>query len=227
MSDALNYLIKARPDAVGHYFAFLKACGTQLDPKTRNLISVISKVHAQTERGFRQYLGRALREGCTPAEVLDALLMAFPMLGLAKIVWAVDIILALDLPEFQPGAMGSAGEWHDVMATKGFKVGSTQRVDCDGRGLFVHRTESEWRVYDSRRQQETNHACAHPLLQAHAHCRAVRGTAVGAGHQRHEHGGLWPHLHRHGRRLAGLRPWHGGGGAEPGHAGADGARPGL
>ncbi len=155
MSDALNYLMKARPDAVGHYFAFLKACGTQLDPKTRNLISVISKVHAQTERGFKQYLGRALREGCTPAEVLDALLMAFPMLGLAKIVWAVDIILALDLPEFQPGALGSAGEWHDVMATKGFKRGDTQRVECDGRGLFVHRTESEWRVYDSRCPHQT------------------------------------------------------------------------
>jgi nitrite reductase/ring-hydroxylating ferredoxin subunit/alkylhydroperoxidase/carboxymuconolactone decarboxylase family protein YurZ len=155
MSDALNYLVKARPDAVGHYFAFLKACGTQLDPKTRNLISVISKVHSQTERGLRQYLGRALREGCTPAEVLDALLMAFPMLGLAKIVWAVDIILALDLPEFQPGALGAAGEWHDVMATKGFKVGDTQRVDCDGRGLFVHRADKEWRVYDSRCPHQT------------------------------------------------------------------------
>ena len=137
MSDALAYLVKARPDAVGHYFAFLKACGTKLDPKTRNLISVITKVHAQTERGFRQYLGRALREGATPAEVLDALLMAFPTLGLAKIVWAVDIILAMDLPEFQPAAMGAEGSWHDVMATKGFKVGQTTRVDCDGRGLFV------------------------------------------------------------------------------------------
>ncbi len=155
MSDALNYLVKARPDAVGHYFAFLKACGTQLDPKTRNLISVISKVHSQTERGLRQYLGRALREGCTPAEVLDALLMAFPMLGLAKIVWAVDIILALDLPEFQPGAMGAPGAWHDVMATKGFKAGDTQRVDCDGRGLFVHRADKEWRVYDSRCPHQT------------------------------------------------------------------------
>lgn len=155
MSDALNYLVKARPDAVGHYFAFLKACGTRLDPKTRNLISVISKVHAQTERGLRQYLGRALREGATPAEVLDALLMAFPMLGLAKIVWAVDIILALDLPEFQPGALGAPGDWHDVMATKGFKVGATQRVECDGRGLFVHRAEKEWRVYDSRCPHQT------------------------------------------------------------------------
>ena len=168
MSDALTYLLKARPDAVGHYFAFLKDCGTKLDPKTRNLISVISKVHSQTERGLRQYLGRALREGCTPAEVLDALLMAFPILGLAKIVWAVDIILALDLPEFQPGAMRDPGaplEWHDLMATRGFKPGDTQRVECDGRGLFVHRaaqakdkaakSADEWRVYDSRCPHQT------------------------------------------------------------------------
>jgi nitrite reductase/ring-hydroxylating ferredoxin subunit/alkylhydroperoxidase/carboxymuconolactone decarboxylase family protein YurZ len=157
MSDALSYLVKARPDAVGHYFAFLKNCGKHLDPKTRNLISVITKVHAQTERGFRQYLGRALREGCTPVEVLDALLMAFPALGLAKIVWAVDIILAMDLPEFQPGAMNiEAAAWHDVMATKGIEVGSTQRIDCDGRGLFVHRVSAkEWRVYDSRCPHQT------------------------------------------------------------------------
>ena len=151
MSDALDYLVQARPDAVGHYFAFLKACGTHLDPKTRNLISVITKVHAQTERGFRQYLKRALREGCTPMEVLDALLMAFPTLGLAKIVWAVDIILAMDLPEFQPGALGAQGEWHDVIATKDIAVGEIRRLDCEGRGLFVYRdTARSWKVYDSR-----------------------------------------------------------------------------
>jgi len=151
MSDALAYLAKARPDAVGHYFAFLKACGKHLDPKTRNLISVITKVDAQTERGFRQYLGRALREGCTPMEVLDALLMAFPTLGLAKIVWAVDIILAMDLPEFQPGALGAQGEWHDVIATKDIAVGEIRRLDCEGRGLFVYRdTARSWKVYDSR-----------------------------------------------------------------------------
>jgi nitrite reductase/ring-hydroxylating ferredoxin subunit/alkylhydroperoxidase/carboxymuconolactone decarboxylase family protein YurZ len=170
MSDALSYLVKARPDAVGHYFAFLKNCGKHLDPKTRNLISVITKVHAQTERGFRQYLGRALREGCTPMEVLDALLMAFPTLGLAKIVWAVDIILAMDLPEFQPGALGAAGEWHDVMAAgDGPAPGEVRRVECDGRGLFVYRATpeeraaaaagtpdaDEWRCYDSRCPHQT------------------------------------------------------------------------
>ena len=155
MSDALNFLVKARPEAMGHYFSFLKDAGKHLDPKTRDLISVITKVHAQTERGFRQYLGRALRDGCTPAEVLDALLMAFPALGLAKIVWAVDIILALDLPEFQPAALGAEGQWHDVMATADLAPGGVMRVDCDGRGLFVHHADDGWKVFDSRCPHQT------------------------------------------------------------------------
>jgi nitrite reductase/ring-hydroxylating ferredoxin subunit/alkylhydroperoxidase/carboxymuconolactone decarboxylase family protein YurZ len=108
MSDALNFLAKARPDAMAHYLAFLKTCGTRLDPKTRDLISVITKVHNQTERGLRQYLERALKDGCTAEEIVDALLMAFPALGLSKIVWAVDVILAMKLPEFE--RLAAAGD---------------------------------------------------------------------------------------------------------------------
>lgn len=153
MSDALDYLVQARPDAVGHYFKFLKACGTHLDPKTRNLISVITKVHAQTERGLRQYLKRALREGCTPREVIDALLMAFPALGLAKIVWATDVILAMNLPGFSPQEIQSGAQapasWHDVMALDELQEGQVTRVECEGRGLFVYRQGESCSVYDS------------------------------------------------------------------------------
>lgn len=158
MSDALNYLLKARPDALGHYFAFLKDAGKHLDPKTRNLISVITKVHSQTDRGFRQYLRRALREGCTPVEVLDALLMAFPALGLAKIIWAVDIILDMKLPEFQEEAITSLAanlvpspaQWHNVMANADVKDGEVTRIECDGQGLFIYREKKSIRVFDSR-----------------------------------------------------------------------------
>lgn len=155
MSDALNYLLKARPEALGHYFAFLKDAGKHLDPKTKNLISVITKVHAQTERGLRQYLRRALREGCTAVEVIDALLMAFPALGLARIIWAVDIILAMDLPEFQavaaapPSPAANPGRWHDVMASTQVKDGEVTRTECDARGLFVYRDKKTYQVYDS------------------------------------------------------------------------------
>lgn len=153
MSDALNYLIKTRPETVSHYFAFLKEAGKHLDPKTRNLISVITKVHSQTDRGFRQYLGRALREGCSPMEVLDALLMAFPTLGLTKIVWAVDIILDMDIPGFAPDVITqltpAPGQWRDVMAAKDVTDGEVTRIEHDGRGLFVYREKQAYQVYDS------------------------------------------------------------------------------
>ncbi len=171
MSDALNYLLAARPEALTHYFKFLKDAGKHLDPKTRNLISVITKVDAQTERGFKQYMGRALREGCSPAEVLDALLMAFPTLGLAKIIWAVDIILSMNLPGFNPEAMrvqlaGAASDaeetpnaavaaseaeatWHDVLTTAALADGQTTRVDSHGRGLFISREGDTFTVFDS------------------------------------------------------------------------------
>jgi nitrite reductase/ring-hydroxylating ferredoxin subunit len=150
MSDALDYLVQARPEAMGHYFSFLKDAGKHLDPKTRNLISVITKVDAQTERGFRQYLKRALKEGCTPMEVIDALLMAFPTLGLTKIVWATDIILAMQLPGFAPEALHRAQpQWHDIMAATDLDEGEVKRMDCEGRGLFVYREGQSYKVYDS------------------------------------------------------------------------------
>ena len=171
MSDALNYLLAARPEAMTHYFAFLKDAGKHLDPKTRNLISVITKVDAQTEPGFKQYLKRALRDGCSPVEVIDALLMAFPTLGLTKIIWATNIILSMNLPGFDPETMkaqlagepekaasaesastesdAAQGAWHDVMTTAALADGQTTRVDSHGRGLFISRDGDTFAVFDS------------------------------------------------------------------------------
>jgi hypothetical protein len=161
MSDALNYLIKTRPETISHYFAFLKDNRQTSGSQNRNLISVITKVYSQTDRGFRQYLGRALREGCTPMEVLDALLMAFPALGLAKITWAVDIILDMNIPGFDPDVINQKApaptEWRDVMASKDVKDGQVTRTECQGRGLFVYREGKTFQVYDSHcPHQSTN-----------------------------------------------------------------------
>ena len=150
MSDALNYLIKARPEAMTSYFKFLKKAGDHLDTRTRDLISVITKVAVQTEGGFRQYLTRALRNGATPNEIIDALLMAFPVLGLAKIVWATEILLDMDIPEFRPENLDAAPDWHDVAAEADVPMGEISFSEIDGRHLFVYRTDEDIRVYDSR-----------------------------------------------------------------------------
>jgi nitrite reductase/ring-hydroxylating ferredoxin subunit/alkylhydroperoxidase/carboxymuconolactone decarboxylase family protein YurZ len=150
MSDALNYLIAARPDAITPYFKFLKEAGRHLDIRTRDLISVITKVDAQTEAGFRQYLTRALRNGANPNEILDALLMAFPTLGLAKIVWAIDILLDMDIPEFRPENLFAEPAWHTVTTLDRLPDGDITYLDCDGRSLFIYRDAETLRVYDSR-----------------------------------------------------------------------------
>jgi nitrite reductase/ring-hydroxylating ferredoxin subunit/alkylhydroperoxidase/carboxymuconolactone decarboxylase family protein YurZ len=150
MSDALNYLLKARPEAMTSYFTFLKKAGDHLDTRTRDLISVITKVAVQTEGGFKQYLTRALRNGATPNEVIDALLMAFPVLGLAKIVWATEILLEMDIPEFRPDNLDASPEWHDVAAEADLPVDEVSFFETDGRHVFVYRTGEDIRVYDSR-----------------------------------------------------------------------------
>jgi len=151
MSDALNYLIKARPEAMTAYFAFMKEAGKHLDPKTRSLISIITKIDSQTERGLRQYLPRALRDGATPHEVLDAILMAFPTLGLAKIVWAMDIMLDIDIPEFRAELLDAEPEWHDLIDWAEVTDGGITYVEnCDGRSVFIYRSGNDCRVYDSR-----------------------------------------------------------------------------
>jgi nitrite reductase/ring-hydroxylating ferredoxin subunit/alkylhydroperoxidase/carboxymuconolactone decarboxylase family protein YurZ len=150
MSDALNYLVKARPEAMTSYLSFLKESGKHLDPRTRDLISVITKVAVQTENGFRQYLSRAIRNGASPNEILDALLMAFPVLGLAKIVWAVDILLDMDIPEFRAELLDVEESWHDVIAVDALADGEITYTDCDERSLFIYRSGDELVVYDSR-----------------------------------------------------------------------------
>ncbi|HEX9593300.1 MAG TPA: Rieske 2Fe-2S domain-containing protein [bacterium] len=149
MSKSLDYLIQTRPEAMTAYFDFLKKSATHLDKKTAALISVITKIAVQTEGGLRQYLPRALREGATADEVIDAILFAFPALGLAKIVWAFDIILDMEIPEFQPVMLGTKPAWHDVVAGGDVASGATVRTEADGRKLLVHRNGDGFLVFDS------------------------------------------------------------------------------
>ncbi|HCP34905.1 MAG: Rieske 2Fe-2S domain-containing protein [SAR324 cluster bacterium] len=150
MSDALNYLVKTRPDAMGSYFSFLKKAGEHLDTRSRDLISVITKVAVQTEPGLRQYLSRALRNGCSADEILDALLMAFPVLGLAKIIWAIEIILEMDIPEFRVDGLNIESVWHTVAPLKEIPLEEPLNFTVDDRSVFVYRTQEEIRIFDSR-----------------------------------------------------------------------------
>lgn len=151
MSEALDFLLAARPEAMRAYFRFLREAGKHLDPRTRALISIITKVAAQTDDGFRQYIARGLQAGLSANEILDGLLMAFPALGLSKIIWAVDLLLEMDIPEFRLEAMNAQpGQWHRVAAIADLPARGVRRLACDGRELFVSCRDLEFQVLDSR-----------------------------------------------------------------------------
>jgi len=150
MSDALDYLLKVRPRAMQSYFAFLRDAGSRLDPRTRALISVITKVERQTDAGFRQYVRRALACGVSAGEILDAMLLAFPTLGLSKVVWAVDILLDMDLPDFRPERLAAQPDWHDLGELDTVGAPGLRRLPCGARAVFVHAGPEGIRVYDSR-----------------------------------------------------------------------------
>ncbi|MCS6971562.1 MAG: Rieske 2Fe-2S domain-containing protein [Turneriella sp.] len=151
MSRALDFLIKVRPGPMQAYFSFLKQAGEHLDPKTAALISVITKVYAKTPTGLRQYLPRALKAGATADEVIDALLMAMPALSFSKIVWAIDVILDMDLPEFAKyrNLVSAKSEWVEIGNTANFPVGEAVYVRSGKQPLVVYRTDSELFVYDA------------------------------------------------------------------------------
>jgi len=150
MSDALKYLMKVRPEEMKSYFEFVKQAGEHLEPKTRAIISVITKVDNQTEAGLRQYLVRAMQIGVTADEIIDALFVAFPTLGLTKIVWAVDIILAMGIPEFDPESLGQKKNWHDVISIGELKDKEVTYVKADDRELFIYLDSGNIKVFDSR-----------------------------------------------------------------------------
>ena len=160
MSKALDYLLQARPEAMQAYFAFLKQAGSHLDPKTAALISVITKVHAKTSRGLKQYLPRALKAGASADEVIDALLMAMPALGFSKIVWAVDVILDMDLPAFKKyaaaGSVMGAAEWLPIASAESIPDGQHLFVRQGNLSCYVVRSGKDFVVYDAHCPHKDN-----------------------------------------------------------------------
>ena len=146
----MNYLLATRGETLSPYFKFLKEAGQGLDPKTRSLLSLIAKVHSQSESGLRQYLPRAMRDGVSAGEVIDALLFSLPMLGLTRINWAIDIILQMDIPEFSVALIDQPEQWQDIAGEDELIEGEAICRKLPERGLFLLRKGKEIKAYDSR-----------------------------------------------------------------------------
>lgn len=159
-SRGLAYLQQARPEAVRHLLKFFGESGRNLEPRTRFLISIVTKVINFSPRGLQQYVPRALKEGASAAEIIDAVLCSYPCAGLTRVVDALDVILDMDLPEFElPGsqdgaspeeapAPGQGGKWREIARRDEFSEDGRLEVNVGDRCLAAFDIDGEVFVID-------------------------------------------------------------------------------
>jgi NAD(P)H-dependent nitrite reductase small subunit len=156
--SGLQWLSRHRPEAMEHLLAFFKESGRHLDPKTRFLISVVTKVVNFTPRGLRQYIPRAMREGASRDEVLDAILCAYPAAGLTNVIDAVDILRSI--PEASatpipktPTSKTPIPTWREVASLADLTPGRGHLVVVEGQRLALFR--------EGDQVHATSNACVH------------------------------------------------------------------
>jgi len=136
-----EYLTKVRPEAMTHLLAFFKESGKHLEPKTRMLISVVTKTINYSPRGLKQYIKRAMEEGASRDEVLDAILCAYPCAGLTKICDAATVFLDMGLGEGSAAAAPAAAskDWKELEGAAKIADGDMRRFSIDGVPVCVSR----------------------------------------------------------------------------------------
>lgn len=156
--SGLQYLSQERPEAMQHLLAFFKESGKHLDPKTRFLISVVTKVINFSPRGLRQYMPRALKEGASRDELIDAILCSYPAAGLTKVVDAIEVFRELERegklgPASAPAAEPEAPQWVPVLRAEEVPAGAARVANVGHRQLAVFNVGGEFLA--------TANACVH------------------------------------------------------------------
>lgn len=82
--DGLALLTHHRRAAADAYLQMLGTLGGSLDLSTRHLILIALQVTQGSRRALRRHVPRALEAGASSDQVVDAILMTLPVVGLTR-----------------------------------------------------------------------------------------------------------------------------------------------
>ncbi|MEE2659014.1 MAG: Rieske 2Fe-2S domain-containing protein [Candidatus Latescibacterota bacterium] len=148
--SGLQWLSRERPQAMEHLLAFFGESGRHLEPKTRFLISIVTKVINFSGRGLRQYIPRAYREGASRDEILDAILCSYPAAGLTRVVDAVQVLRSLNLEDKNESADSAAPEWTAVARASQIGAGESLVAKVRGCSIALFNVDDRYYAVDNR-----------------------------------------------------------------------------
>jgi alkylhydroperoxidase/carboxymuconolactone decarboxylase family protein YurZ len=109
-SDGVAVLSAYRPQVLHTFLELESLLGETLEPATRELIRIAVQVVHGSGRGLRTSVSRALAEGATPDQIIDAVTLGAPEVGLAGVIEALGMVADfLEIPT-QPSGPGPTGK---------------------------------------------------------------------------------------------------------------------
>ena len=108
----MKNIIAHAPQVADAFFAFTRAIreSSALDPKTMELVLVGIFAAHRGLRGIGTHVERAAAAGASRAEILSAIMLAIPVVGITNVTLAVDAALARldESPDPREGATDAA-----------------------------------------------------------------------------------------------------------------------
>ncbi len=87
--DGLKLLEGARPEVVRAHQGLMRVLGQSLPPATKQLILVALATVQDSPSALRRHVTRALASGAHPDQIIDAVTLALPLTGLARVSQAL------------------------------------------------------------------------------------------------------------------------------------------
>lgn len=109
-ADGVAVLTAYRPKVLHAFLDLEPLLGETLEPVTRELIRIAVQVEHGSRRALRSSVPRALAEGATPDQIIDAVMLGVPEVGMVGVIEALGMVAEfLEIPT-QTGHAGPAGK---------------------------------------------------------------------------------------------------------------------
>lgn len=95
--DGMTFMLTHRKEVMVAYMKMVGSLGEHLDEKTKQLIVLALQMTSPSPQAIKVIVPKALRAGATRDEILDAMILSVPSVGISTILRILpDVLTALD-----------------------------------------------------------------------------------------------------------------------------------
>ena len=95
--DGLTFMLTHRKEVMVSYMKMVGSLGEHLDEKTKQLIQLALQMTSPSPQTIKVIVPKALRAGATREEILDAVILSVPSVGISMVLKILpDVLTALE-----------------------------------------------------------------------------------------------------------------------------------